>query len=686
MHGARTFLQDLALVFCAGAVVTLVFQRLRQPAVLGYLLAGVLVGPHVPTPIFVDAERIQTLSELGVILVMFSIGLEFSVGRLARVLPTSGLTGFVQILAMLWLGYSIGQLFGWSARESLFVGAMISISSTMVLSRVLPGEDKRLTQTVFGVLIVQDLAAILLLTLLTAIGSGAGLPPREVAVTVGKLGGFLLGGLAIGILVVPRLVRESFRQENSETLLVTAVGICFGVALLAEKMGYSVALGAFLAGTLVSESGRRHQVEHVVAPLRDVFAAVFFVAIGMLVDPSAVVDCGGLIAVLTVAVLVGQTVFASIGAFLTGNSVHTSIRTGMSLAQVGEFSFIIASVGVATGAASPRLLAVAAAVCALTTFTTPYMVRLSRPFALWVDRRLPPPVQTTATLYGSWLENMRSRLVERRRGELRQSIWRLVFDGGVILGAIAGTNTGEAWAVSQGGELGLSPAAAKALLWGLALVVAAPFVLGVVRQARALGLALAQRALPESETGLDLADAPRRVFVVSLQLGVVLAVGIALMALSQPFLPPFAGLGVLVSLIAALGVVFWRNASNLHGHVRASAEVVLEALAAQRAEEAPDMSQVEELLPGLGTLRPWPVEEGTGAVGKSLAELNLRGLTGATVVAIHREGGNVVVPAGSECLRCGDVLMLAGPQEAMEAAAAVLSGQEIESSPAVSAE
>jgi CPA2 family monovalent cation:H+ antiporter-2 len=250
MHGGRTILVDLALVLSVAAVTTIVFRRLRQPVVLGYVLAGVIVGPHIPIPLFVDAKRIHTLSELGVILVMFSVGLELSIRQLVRVLPTAGPTGLIQQGAMLWLGYLVGQGLGWTTRESMFTGAMVAISSTMVVAKVFAEQGVRgkVTDLVFGVLVMQDLSAVLLLALLTALSSGSGVTGTALFLSSGRLIAFLLAMVIAGFLIVPRSIRFVRRLRSPETLLVASIGLCFGLAVVAQQLGYSVALGAFLAG------------------------------------------------------------------------------------------------------------------------------------------------------------------------------------------------------------------------------------------------------------------------------------------------------------------------------------------------------------------------------------------------------------------------------------------------------
>ena len=355
MHDAHEFLQTLALVLCAAAVTTVVFQWLRQPVVLGYLLAGMVVGPDVPVPLLADSRTVQTLAELGVILLMFSLGIEFSLPKLLRVGPTAGLVAIFQCSLMIWLGYLVGQAFGWSQLASIYAGAVIAISSTTIIIKAF--EEQRIkedfTHIVFGILIVEDLIAILLITILTALSSGEELSALEVGRAAGRLAAFLLVIFVVGLLTIPRLMRAVVRLDRSETTVVASVGIAFVFAYLAAAFGYSVALGAFLAGSLVAESGVEKTIEHLVQPVRDIFAAIFFVSVGMLISPADIAAHWPIVLVFLVVVVVGKIASVTVGAFLTGQSVQTSVKTGMSLAQIGEFSFIIASVGVATGRHRP---------------------------------------------------------------------------------------------------------------------------------------------------------------------------------------------------------------------------------------------------------------------------------------------------------------------------------------------
>jgi monovalent cation:H+ antiporter-2, CPA2 family len=686
---AHAFLLALTTVLGVAAVTTVVFQRLHQPVVLGYILAGFIIGPNVPIPLVADRKIVETLSELGVILLMFSLGLELSLGKLFKLGPRAGLTALMESSLMVWLGFVTGQLLGWTSVESLFAGAIIAISSTTIIAKAFDGARvaKPVRELVVGVLVFEDLIAILLMAVLTAVASGAGMSAYDMAKTIGRLGLFLVVLVSIGLLLVPRAVRAINRLNRPETTLVASIGFCFGVSLLAHEVGYSVALGAFIAGSLIAESGEAKPIEHLVQPVRDVFAAIFFVSVGVLIDPAVIVEHWLAITVLTTVVVVGKVVGVSLGAFLTGNGVRTSVQSGMSLAQIGEFSFIIAGLGLSLKATGGFLYPVAVAVSAITTLTTPWLIKASGPVANFVDRKMPHRLQTFVALYGSWVERFGSEAPQVTRGSAIRRLVRLLVLDLALLGALAiSASVGMKSMVGfVHGALGLAPAMARVGLTVAALALAAPLGAGVVRVARQLGASIALAAFPSPSGDADLAATPRRALIVTLQLAIVLLTGLPLLALTQPFLGGVYAPLSFTLLLVGLGFAFWRGAAELHGHVHAGAQAIVEVLVSQArmggvstsdGTEQPDrgdaLTRVRELLPGLGEPIPVALDEMSPALGKSLAELNLRGITGATVLAITRGVEGVLVPTANEVLRAGDVLALAGTHEAIDSARALL--------------
>ncbi len=681
MQDAHEFLRTLTIVLGTAAVTTVVFQRLKQPVILGYLVAGMLVGPHVPFPLAADAPTTQTLSELGVILLMFSLGLEFSLRSLLRVGPKAAVIAVVQCSLMVWLGHLVGEMFGWTSREGLYAGGIIAISSTTIIVKAFDelGVRGRFKETVFGVLIVEDLIAILLLTLFTALSSGAQISAGSLAATAGRLAAFLGALLFVGMLAVPRLVRLTLRLDRPETTVVAAVGVCFFCAWLAQSFGYSVALGAFVAGSLIAESGEAKRVEHAILPVRDLFGAIFFVSVGMLIEPRLIAANWAAAITLTLAVVVGKVVFVTLGSLLTGAGIRPSVQAGMSLAQIGEFSFIIAGLGLSLGATRDFLYPLAVAVSAITTLLTPWLVRAASPVATWVDRKLPAPLQTFLTLYGSWIERIRAPSDDAARAPRRRVVRVLVTDVVVIAGLAAVTPfAARRLAPELSTRAGLSLEVAGVAIAVAGVVLAAPFVLGTIRNARHLGVLLASESLPEVAEGkLDLAVPSRRAFVVALQLAIVVVLGAPLLAVTEPFFPSRYAAMVLVGIVVILAVRFWRTAADLQGHVRASAAVIIEALAKQA--HAPDagaaprpIEELRALLPGVGAPVALRLQPDSYAAGKSLAELDLRGLTGASVLALTHEDGAGAVPSPKDLLRAGDTLALAGSEESVSAAVDLL--------------
>jgi K+:H+ antiporter len=686
MHDATQFLQTLTIVLAAAAVTTVLFHRFRQPVLLGYLIAGMLVGPHVAIPFKADAGVVQTLAELGVILLMFSLGIEFNLQKLMRVGARAGFITVIQCSLMVWLGYVAGQSLGWNRVESLTAGAVIAISSTTIIVKAF--EELRIkgefTHVVFGILIVEDLIAILLISILTTLSAGQELSAAELAATAGRLAAILLLMVAVGLLIVPRLTREIVKLKRDETTIVASIGIAFGFAYLADYFGYSVALGAFIAGGLVAESGVAKNVEDLVSPIRDLFVAVFFVSVGMLIDPADVLRNLPLVFLFLALVLIGKVCAVSIGAFLTGQSVRTSLKTGISLARIGEFSFIIASIGAANDATHRLLYTIAVAVSGITTLLTPWLIQAADPVAAYVDRKLPRSLQTFVALYGTWLESLGASQVDEHTARIRQLVSWLLVDAvcvtAIIITASLHMERIRHWAEQQ---FHLPHDWSTLLVVLAGAIVSSPFWGGMIRVSRALGFELSSRVFPDRDLErTDLAAAPRRLLVVTLQLAIVLLVGIPLVAITQPFVPTLRGAAVLVFLLVLLAFAFWRNAANLQGHTRAAAQAIAQAigrqtrtgraLEARQIETQQKLDDVNRIITGLGS--PVSVVLGTDSavVGKTLAEVKLRGLTGATVLAIERSGGSVVVPSGSERLAAGDVLAVAGTHAAVEAAKRML--------------
>jgi K+:H+ antiporter len=680
----HAFLQNLAVVLCVAAVATVLFQRLHQPVVFGYLLAGMIIGPHIRIPLVADPQTVRALSELGVILLMFSLGLEFSIRKLVQVSQKAGAVALFESSIMVSVGYLVGQMLGLTRMESIFSGAIVGISSTTIIVKAFQEQQVkgRVTELVFGILIIEDLIAIFLLTILTTISRSGAVSPTDILVTAMRLAMFLAALIGFGILIVPRAIRAVQRLGQPETTLVASIGICFAAALIALAFGYSVALGAFIAGSLIAESGHEAEIETLVRPVRDMFAAIFFVSVGMIIDPTALTEHWRAVLALTLAVIIGKVLAVTTGAFLAGHGRRTAMKAGMSLAQIGEFSFIIASVGVASGVVRGWLYPVAIGVSAITTLTTPLLIKLSNRAAASIDRWLPGPIQTVAALYGSWIERVRSSpRVPTERSATNRTIRIILLDGALITTVVIGVDVEiDRLGGILGNMTGMTAARVRFLVVLIAGLVTVPLIYGLITSARALGNRLARRAFADAQKGkVDPADAPRRALVILVQVAVVLAVGIPVVAITEPFLPPYQGAFVLAVLILLLLVALWRNASNLQGHARAGAQIIASALANQMAsiDGAPDdpklLEDVNAILPGLGEPVAIRVIPQSIAVGKSLAQLNLRGATGATVLAIRRGVEQIPTPLGREIIHANDMVAVAGAHDALAVARAIFS-------------
>lgn len=670
--GSAPFLRDLALVLCVAAVTSLVFQRLRQPVVLGYLLAGLLLGPHLLLPLVEDRQTLQTLSELGVTLLMYSLGLEFRLGKLKELGPSAAFVTLLEVGGMLLLGFVAARSLGWSASEALFTGGALAISSTTLIRKVF-GElevEPRIKELVTGVLIFEDLVAILLIAALTVVATGAQLDLGGLAAVAGRLLLFIVLVLVLGWLLVPRLIAFMIRLGRRETILIAALGLCFAMALIADAAGYSVALGAFLAGSLVAESGHGEFIERRIEPVRDMFLAIFFVSVGMLIDPAQIAAHWPIALALSLLVLFGKVFGVALGAVLIGSDTRTALRVGLSLAQIGEFSFIIAALGAGSGVARDSFYPLIVGVASVAAFSSPILIARSDRIAAGIERFLPRRLSTFASLYGSWLEALRQQSSRDTRWKsVRRTIFRVGIDALLFIGLlITGTLVEARLAARLGDSAGLAPELARAMvLVGFLLVCLWP-LLGMVRGARRLGAVLAELALPARKGGMDAAQTPRRALSAGLQVAVLLVVALPTLALTEPFLPGFASVGLLALLSLLLISMIWRSSADLDGHMRAGAELVLEALAKSGGMPNTRMDLVNELLPGVGDVHALSVGERHPAIGLTLHEAGLGSACGISVVAIQRGSAQLILPGGNERLQAQDRLAITGSDDAVRSA------------------
>ncbi|MDB6017754.1 MAG: putative sodium/proton antiporter [Pedosphaera sp.] len=670
---AVTFLQDLAVVMLVAGLVTVIFHRLKQPVVLGYIVAGVIIGPHTPPfPLIRDEETIRTLAELGVIFLMFSLGLEFSLRKLKEVGATAFIAAFLEITLMVWAGYELGRLFGWNTMDSLFLGAMLSISSTTIIIKALGelGKTKeRFGELIFGILIVEDIMAIVMIALLSGIAMSGSLRANDVALTVGRLGVFLVVVLVAGLLAVPRLLAYVGRFKSNEVLLVTVLGLCFGVCLLAVKLGYSVALGAFIIGAVVAEAREIRRVERLMEPLRDMFSAVFFVAIGLLIDPRLLLEYAWPILVITVVVVVGKVLTCSFGTFVAGNDLRTSLRVGMGLAQIGEFSFIIATLGLTLGVTSKFLYPIAVTVSAITTLLTPYLIKSADAVVAGFDRKAPPALVGYLEVYTRWVGQLRTRRQHTMAGRLiRKWTWQMALNltlvAGVFITAAYFEQRPPAWLAGlPGGEKGL-----KAFYWLTAMVASLPFLIATFRKLQALGLLVSELSVSRAAAGEKTAMI-RGVVAQMVPLAGFVGLGLFVLALSSTLLPPIEVLILLLLVVALITWVWWRSFVKIY----AKGQVALKETFSQPLP--PRHEPPTPLLQGIlakAELKTLGIAAGSAAAGKLIGELALRSRSGASIVGLERKGDTLVNPGPDEEILAGDQLLLLGSQPQLEAAEKIL--------------
>lgn len=678
MHAA-IFLQDLAVVMIVAGLVTVVFHRLGQPVVLGYILAGVIIGPHTPPfPLIHEEHTTSTLSELGLILLMFSLGLEFSLRKLKKVGASAFIAAFLEILLMVWVGYEIGQLFGWSTMDSIFLGAILSISSTTIIIKALGELGKtreRFAQLIFGILIIEDILGIAMIALLSGIAMTGALGLGEVGLTLGKLSIFLTVTLIFGLIAVPRLIGYVARFKSNEMLLVTVLGLCFGVSLLALKLGYSVALGAFVIGAVIAEAREIHQIERLVEPVRDMFSAIFFVSIGLLIDPKILKDHWLPVLVVSLAVVIGKVITCSLGAFLGGNDMRTSLRVGTGLAQIGEFSFIIASLGLSLKVTSEFLYPVAVAVSVITTLLTPYLIKGSDGIVSLFDRLAPRKLVAALEIYTRWVgqlgistqPSVAKKLV---RNSVLQMALNVALIAGIFIAAVfAGQHRDRWWPWANFGQDGLN-----SILWVGAVLLSLPMFIATSRKLQALGLVIAETRVSEFEAGAK-TEGIRTIISQIIPIGGSLALGLFILILSSTLLPTFRLLLVLILGICMIAWLLRRSFIRIYSKAQIALE---ETFQNPPPEHYSGTTMLRSMLRDAALASVTLTQHSAGA-GKFIRELALRTESGASIVGIERDGTNVINPGPDEELKAGDQLLLLGTKGQLDKAKQVLGSVSVSS-------
>lgn len=661
------FVQDLAVVLGVAAITGFLFNRLRQPSILGYLLAGLIVGPYLPIPLFADPERVHALSELGVVLVMFAVGLEFRISKFLSVLPTSGVTGLVEIAALLTSGYLLGIALGWVDIRAVFLGACICISSTMAVSKILeqrPVADEN-RQLIYGVLVLQDVAAIALIAVMTALAKGSEASVGEVLSILGKLCAALVGLVAVGMFFVPRFMRMLERTGSKEVLAVGGVGLCFSFALVAEQFGYSSALGAFIGGVLVAESGLAHQVETATGSVRNVFVAVFFVSIGMSVDPRLAWETLPTSLAVVGVIVVAQFISVTVAGTLSGNGLRGSLTAGLALGQIGEFAFIIGAIGVSRHVLGPEFQSILVTVAVLSTFTTSLALSFQEPIVSRVESLLPQRLKRVLVLYESWWQQLRQPSNEPKH-TVRVIVSALLLDLALVAVIIL---SWQAWQEELGSALiglfglgdELSKSAAVAAL-GLALL---PLLITLFIATRALASNLSDRLFDKDQLS------SRALLRAALWATAVAAIGIpATFILGRAVGIAYVWPAFLAAAVLSVWIA-WRKVGNVDSELQSGGLIVLKTIAGQGFEDEHHRLS-RPTVPGIRNLLEVKLEENDFAVGLTLTAIDLRARTGANVVAIHDHQGASTIPNGTETLQVGDSLYVVGNAEAQAAAEGLL--------------
>ena len=669
-HGVE-LLHDLAIVMLIAGVTTILCHRLKQPVALGYIVAGFLIGPYTPPfQLVQNADTIRGLGDMGVVLLMFSLGLEFSLRKLTRVGLSALVAALLEIALMIWLGYEVGRGFGWKTMDSVFLGAMLSISSTTIIVKALAelGKSREtFAEIIFGILVIEDILAIILLALLSGFAQSGTPSVGQVGFEVLKLAVFFAVVLVAGFIGVPRFFDYIAKFKSDELLLVSALGLCFGVALIATLLGYSVALGAFLIGAVIAEARQLHKIEDLTAPVRDMFSAIFFVTIGMLIDPKMLIQYAWPIILLSLLVVVGKVATCSFGVFIGGRDLRTSLSVGMGLAQIGEFSFIIATLGLTLHVTSDFLYPIAVAVSVITTLVTPYLIRGTDGLVAWIDRAAPRPLMQALSVYTTWIGSFGQRepspmiLLVRRMG------WQLLINLLLTVGIFAVGAWITQWDDSYLPESIRAPEVHDSLVWLGVMVITAPIYLASVRKIQAMSMLIAEICVPVAATGQQ-GSAARMVIGQVFVLASFTVMTFLTVLMSTSILESLKSMVPLLLMVTAAALLFRPILVRIYSR----AEIALhETLVELPRLRAPAPKPMPELLRE-AEVETMEIPADSAMIGRKLREIPLRQQTGASIVAIERAGQRLINPGPDEVLVSGDRVLLLGQSEQLPAACDLL--------------
>lgn len=664
-------------------LVTVIFRRFKQPVVLGYILAGVIIGPNVlPRPLIASEASVQTLAELGVVFLLFHIGLEFNFRKIKKIGFTAFIVAPLETGVMFFLGFQIGQWFGWANMDCIYLGAIMMISSTTIIAKTLAEQKKthnRFAEVIFGILIAEDIIAILLIAGLSGVATSGEFQVSTIVSIISRLAAFLVAIIVLGLLVVPRLLNFIGRFKSDETLLIAVIGLCFGMALLADELKFSVGLGAFVAGALISESDESHRVERLVMPVRDMFSAVFFVAIGLLIDPKLIQEYALPVAVITAAIVFGKIIACSFGSFVAGYDRAVAIRAGLGLSQIGEFSFIIAALGASLGATSHFLYPIAVTVSALTSFATPYLIRYSESFVALHDRLAPESLMNYQKDYTNWIQRVWH---QRERSAIQKMVHRIVLQIGINVGLIGGVYLGALYLskVPLPWLENFWTDGKNTALWMAATVINLPIMIAALRKLEALSMLVSEIAIPSGTAPRQKLSSRAMLSNTILFTGIIFIM-LFILLFSSALLPPLKVLitfAVLAALIALLLKAFF---IRIYSRAQASIRETLSREIVAAPAHSPPVKELPSLLHEV-ELCVYTVAAGSPAAGKEIGDLHIRSNTGATVAVIRRGEETIINPRATEAFQAGDeVLILADDDRVREAERLFAATAEITSEP-----
>ena len=643
MHHLPTLISDLGIILTAAGVVTLLFKRFRQPVVLGYILAGFLVSSYVPIfPTITDSENIKVWAEIGIIFLLFGLGLEFSFKKLADVGAPASITAIIEVTVMSLLGFLTGKAFGWSTMDSIFLGGILSISSTTIIIRAFEEvgvKGRGFVSLVFGVLIVEDLVAILLLVLLSTIAISQNVQGLEIAYAMAKLVFFLTLWFIAGIFMLPTALNRLRPYLTQETLLIISLSLCFLMVILATKAGFSPALGAFIMGSLLAETAEAKRIEHLVSSVKDLFAAIFFVSVGMLIDPTILLEYAFPILVITLITIFGKALSTAIGVMLSGRSLRHAVQSGLSLAQIGEFSFIIAVLGLNLKVTSDFLYPVAVGVSAVTTFTTPYLIRSADPFYKWLDSKLSPHWKQLLSGHTS----PRNSVTSEWKIILKNSSMTIIANAVLMIAIFLGIKLYVVPLLRLHLE---KPQAANPIGLLTALLLSAPFFWAMVRS---------NRKNAENSSNYS-SNANRFATITATVIRWFLAI-LLLAILSTQFIALRFAIFIFVGLSLALLFMFSRELEGLYEKLEGRFFKNLDG------PTDPSLVAMPPLAPWDAHLVAFEVDPHSEFVGRTLEQLKIREQFGVTIALIERGHKKIQAPGRNSMVFPYDKIFVIGTDE-----------------------